>query len=696
METPSDGRQWATNNEQVFLEGELPEYVEAQKNNKKYHKYWPVLFRKYFAGFPIRAITAVDIAADAARMAGPPPALPADNDYSDAPLDSPEEEAFAKTMLGKRKRKSGKRKMSKAAKAMKEFEDSKQLTPEVRIKQLLIRCRQEQLKSWMRRHSPAVPNLPRAKKGQTSSLGFNIFDPPTLEKPGRAQQVTEAYIDLYLPTRIRPAVQELARERNHEGPQINLVREVARKLYSNEDEETRAAVAAHLAAQEQARVKEEDAFARAQTAVEPTPADYQLAIDIFPTWADTMLREAVRRTGFCATLILGGPVPNHKGNISTLTYHAGKNEFGSTFGIAHPNFDQDVIRPFIDFLRTVYSPEARSARSLDATSSPQQLEIIGPETCPNSPRSNSPLPGPDKSIVVASPALSPASSARTPDPLPALISPVTNEPAALTPAPAPTPTPVSCTAPVSDGLLTSTPASAPTPAPTPSIAPVSSPRILSPSPLAMPDLSAPTAPPIGETIPPRAALTAAKPSPRLNRIAQKMPMPVVPRPKPRPSVKGALRKRAEEEALSKAAAATAPVPMSSSTAPSVIAAAHLLAPVCAMPAVDLYPSSTADAISIPEVVVPSNFPFAGATPEANAQAPATTDDCRPRRQITMTPLAVEAQRVKEAKEAAAAAAAAKKAAKRAGQPPASRGRGGGQRGARGGARGNKSGSKSAT
>ncbi|KAF7986430.1 hypothetical protein HWV62_31177 [Athelia sp. TMB] len=706
MSTPLDGRQWVTPLEETWLEGKLPDFLDAQKNNKKYHKFWPGLFRAWFAEFPLRAITPLDLAADVARMAGPPPALPRADEDSDAPLDSPEEEAFATTVLGKRKRKKVKRKLTKAAKAIKEFEDSKLLTPEERIKQLLIRVRQEQLKSWMRRHAPAVPKPPRTKTGQASSSGLDIFNPPTLDKPGRAPQESEVYIDLYLSTRIRPAVKELARERNHQGPQINLVREVARELWKNEDEETRAAVATRLAAHEKARIAEEDALARAQTAVEPTPEDYQLAIDLFPQYANTMLKEAVRRTGFCATLILGGPVPNHKGSISTLTYHVGKDEFGSSFGTAHPTFNQDVISPFIDFLRTVYPPEVRSARAIKATTLPKEMETIEPDSRPNSP-----LPGFTKSTAFTPP-----------------VSP---------------PMPISL---VSDCLPQGTPPSTrpPTPAPAASATPV--PHVPSPSPPFLTDPSQPTsplvarvlstpAPSIADSIPPiapingqRAPLDAANPSPRLSRIAQNTPVPAIPRPKPRLSVKVALRKRAEEEklaeaerlaqeeklaeaerlaqekkqaeaeklveaerpaeaeihvdAVTKAVSAPAPAPTASSPAEvPAITAAQVSLPINVTP--------VADSPLRPTTAVPNYPELPGAAPKSTAQA-STSADGRPRRQITLTPLAAEAQREKELKEAAAAAAAAKKAAKLAKNSTTSRGRGearGGQRGARGGQRG---------
>lgn len=39
-----------------------------------------------------------------------------------------------------------------------------------------------------------------------------------------------------------------------------------------------------------------------------------------PPYIEDVLKEVTRRTGFCATLIMGGPVPTHNGEISTVRY----------------------------------------------------------------------------------------------------------------------------------------------------------------------------------------------------------------------------------------------------------------------------------------------------------------------------------------------------------------------------------------
>ncbi|KAF7967081.1 hypothetical protein HWV62_35921 [Athelia sp. TMB] len=698
MSEPLDGRQWVTLEEQLFLEDKIPAFTEAQKNHKRYHKFWPILFRDWFQRFPLRAITAVDLAADVIRMGKPSPADRATKEqYSDAPLDSPEEEAFAKTALGKRKRKESKRKESKVAKAAREFEESKLLTAEQRITQWLIRSRQEQLKSWMRRHAPAVPRPPRTKTGNIAFPAIDMFSFASSDNPGRALQETEVYIDLYHQTRLKPIVQQRAIDQNLQGPQINLVRQVAREMYSQEDKETRAAVAAQMAALQLAKKKEEEELAEAQAATHRTPEHYQKSIDTFPKYIDGVLKNVAEHTGFAVTLIMGGPVPTHKGAISTLCYHVGKNEFGSAFGAAHPNFKEDVIRPFTDFLRTVYPSEVRAARSLTAKPAAEDLETIEPHTRPNSP-----TPGPSNTMFTPPPDFPATSRPRVLEPPTASSPPVqgflqqepptppTAFPSVSSPQ-VPDSTPVS-SPPVLGSLLQDYPASALPPSPSsaaapclvPSAAPVSCPPCASPpSPLSLARPPLPTVSLMEENTLSHTlmdAAAAANPSPRLSRIAQKAP--AVPRPKPRPSIKAALRKRAEEEA--RTTAAGSPTVTSSGSA----ASGPTTTPIQDAKLTAVSPASTPTVLATAEATTIT--PISSGELAGPVHTSPAVDEPRPRRLITLMPLAAEAQCMKEQKEAATAAAAAKKAAKLLGQPLGLRGRGGargGQRGVRGGQRG---------
>lgn len=94
-------------------------------------------------------------------------------------------------------------------------------------------------------------------------------------KAQRAAQETEGYIHLYYDSRLITHVERRTIETNHRGPQINLIRQVAREMYEKEDEETRAAVIAHLAAEAAKKTAEQKALAEAESAEHPTPEQYQ-------------------------------------------------------------------------------------------------------------------------------------------------------------------------------------------------------------------------------------------------------------------------------------------------------------------------------------------------------------------------------------------------------------------------------------
>lgn len=124
----------------------------------------------------------------------------------------------------------------------------------------------------MRNH--AAPAKSRKKNGTLASA-LPVFGQPNVkDKPCHTPQETEGYIDLFYDSRIAPRVQHCAAD-GHKGPYINLIRQVARDMYTDEDEETRAAVRAHLAAQTEEREAETKALAEAEGASQPTPQQYQ-------------------------------------------------------------------------------------------------------------------------------------------------------------------------------------------------------------------------------------------------------------------------------------------------------------------------------------------------------------------------------------------------------------------------------------
>lgn len=127
----------------------------------------------------------------------------------------------------------------------------------------------------MRWHCPAGPRAQRRKKKA------GIFVLPTFgqaNKPHRINQETEVYINLYYTSRITPVFKERLAQHEHKGPAINLVRQVAREMYDNEDNITRGIVAAAIASQAEAKADEDKILLQMQMQEQvqgPTPQDIQ-------------------------------------------------------------------------------------------------------------------------------------------------------------------------------------------------------------------------------------------------------------------------------------------------------------------------------------------------------------------------------------------------------------------------------------
>ncbi|KAF7965470.1 hypothetical protein HWV62_43299 [Athelia sp. TMB] len=590
---PLDKRRWTSASELPWLVACIPEYLEAQKKSK-YHKFWAPFFEQYFTAYPVRDATEADQSDSGSES---------DCD-SDAPLDTEEEEVFSTTAAGKRKQKT---KKTKANKRAKRTAQTKNQTREQKIEGRLIAKRKKQLKTWMRWHSePARPG--RRRKGS----GF--FGMPALGKsgkkkgPGRVSQLTEIYINLYYPTRMLPIVNKRLEDVTFTGRSIDLIRQVAREMYAEEDEETRAAVEAVRATQQQGMVENAD-DEDSEGEGEPTPQEYQHAIDTIHPYIESMLKELMERTGLCASLIMGGPIPSNGGKIAAISYHMGKNAIGSSFGVAHQAYSTDIVRPYTDFLRNVYPRSLKSSPTVPAgdmlTMDFNNLEQS--DTCPETL-----LVAPSHVIVPLMPA----------DTHPTVHAAATQADLAL-PASATLPDRPPAALIATNVVVT---------------------RELTPPPIGLRD-----GPPLPHRDMPAQPSSFATPSPRLNRIAQNSApagdgdgdgviTATPPRPKPKPAYKTALVLRAAaelkaREELKALAAAAAPIAEGTGTIipPSITITAPI--PIAS----NLIVPSRAATIEVPTAITPT-------LTESSSDVASINPDGRPRRAITLTPAAEQIAR----------------------------------------------------
>ncbi|KZP24406.1 hypothetical protein FIBSPDRAFT_888862 [Athelia psychrophila] len=351
--TAPDKRSWATLEQIRWLVSWLQEYIEAQQTHQL-HIFWPKLFTAWFEKFPLPEPTDNDAEVPESELQDDSDVLPESAD-----------ENVVKAQKKKRKVKDNRRKAQAKKAAF-----NKTLTREQRITGQWTSKQQGQLKTFMRWHSGAT-RAPRNKKGaEPISLWFAASE---AGKPHRRLQETEAYIHLHYNDRIVDTVRTRMDESEDKGPMINVIRQAAKELYAQEDDETRTAVNAHIAAHAAAVLAKEKL-----EMVDPTPAEYQDAINTLPSYFDAVLGEAARRTGWSFTVVMGGPMPVNQGEIQTASISTGQTAVGAVFKDLCPDFEGVVIRPFSDFVRQVYPSDVRARRAITFES---------PENCSGKPTS---------------------------------------------------------------------------------------------------------------------------------------------------------------------------------------------------------------------------------------------------------------------------------------------------------------------
>lgn len=130
----------------------------------------------------------------------------------------------------------------------------------------------------MFRHCADGPTALRKKKKATIAILPALDAGATLDRPSRVNQEDEVYLHLFR-DRIMPTVEERITDEDFKGPPINIIRQVARELYENEDEQTRATVAAELGLQTERKAldqeKKKTAALNATEQKPRMPQDYQ-------------------------------------------------------------------------------------------------------------------------------------------------------------------------------------------------------------------------------------------------------------------------------------------------------------------------------------------------------------------------------------------------------------------------------------
>ncbi|KAJ7167292.1 hypothetical protein C8R43DRAFT_1121730 [Mycena crocata] len=368
---------WTTDEEFAYLQTKIPEYVRA-KANGTFWKFWPALFEEWFRMFPEEKRLGFETVTD----------------EGDAVNLSPEqEEAVGRGLLQKR----------------------------------------NQLETWFRWHSQKVNKVAASQNKREDSLANAMFEKKAPRR--RAHRPSELF-----QKRNKAAIDEALRAKGFF--EINEAHMAATVVdWAEEDDETqkariKTAQAARMrmrtcvvdelfsqASEEELRCIEElieeetkelalrgngkkgrnakDAEEAEDQAREPTPEDYQRAIDESPEVVARVHKVLAKKTGWFGITIYGGPNPRYGGGLSMKTVCFGRTQTGNDFEVAHGSFDESISKHFQVFLKRSFPTDVRRARALQEPESQDTPDLpsleslfrLPDETVPPAPE---PLPKPKR------------------------------------------------------------------------------------------------------------------------------------------------------------------------------------------------------------------------------------------------------------------------------------------------------------
>ncbi|EMD30814.1 hypothetical protein CERSUDRAFT_100966 [Gelatoporia subvermispora B] len=221
--------------------------------------------------------------------------------------------------------------------------------------------RKQRLKNWFNNYKGDLGR----KAMRTKPLSAWLVDMVTRPRGQRAPQLAELYSHHYYTTKVQPVVRAYVQSRLEAGETIegylSIVKRLTRECFENETDEIKNEI-------EAMREIERSALAMALEDEEHeqsnTPESYKRSLDDFPAVIRQLIAELHRRTGWCITVMAGGPDPSDGGAIRVMSVHAGVGESGHNYAKADPNFSSTSMNSFIRFVKSVFPKEIRITRAL--------------------------------------------------------------------------------------------------------------------------------------------------------------------------------------------------------------------------------------------------------------------------------------------------------------------------------------------
>ncbi|KAI0693252.1 hypothetical protein C8T65DRAFT_699288 [Cerioporus squamosus] len=241
------------------------------------------------------------------------------------------------------------------------YGDHEHLTPEEEAGLAeAIKARCKQLANWFHNHC----NPTRQACASPYAVAAQ------LRKGGRkrAPQVREVYCRLFYDDEQKTAVQEQLKDAAGElgrkltrGETMAILHAHIDTAFRSASEDVKAQVATHVTEEKQSLIA---AASANDTEREPTPEEYQAAIQAGPGMFQDLLKPAVKAHGWVFTLVGAGPCPEEGRQIRSYAVHFGQNQIGHTLPQAMPDFREKIIKPMIHFAKGVFPREVRDSRAL--------------------------------------------------------------------------------------------------------------------------------------------------------------------------------------------------------------------------------------------------------------------------------------------------------------------------------------------
>ncbi|KAG6835688.1 hypothetical protein H0H93_015737 [Arthromyces matolae] len=183
-------------------------------------------------------------------------------------------------------------------------------------------------------------------------------------KQSRVPQLTHIYSDMYYDEKIGPLVHQELPDGANSGERLAVILRVTRELWSTETSEV-----VELVRARQAELKREKEAREANPPELLSPEEIAENLENLPGFIGRFLEWLKTQTGWKFSCVMGGPDPSIGGDIRVCSYHVGKTPSGKDFGKCNVEFEKSVMKPYTDFLYTLFPESVRLARVADSSSS---------------------------------------------------------------------------------------------------------------------------------------------------------------------------------------------------------------------------------------------------------------------------------------------------------------------------------------